>query len=237
MRVAYAFSAANIAYSSGVSPLPSSFERPFLSKCHPMCTCVSIAPGINVRSPRSMSAREGWGSMRTIFEPSTTTAALRMTCPRPSRMRDAEMTRASRTADMRPSLCSPLQWRKAMRKPTLLYLATVLVLFGCSTYTPMSSSSVLGGTPVSDSDIAAIVTAANQGEIDQANAALTKASSSAVRDFAQMMITDHTNALSAAQSLFSNRNSTPTDNSTSNSLKSGSQQMISALNTYRGAAV
>ena len=82
-----------------------------------------------------------------------------------------------------------------MRKPTLLYLATVLVLFGCSTYTPMSSSSVLGGTPVSDSDIAAIVTTANQGEIDQANAALTKASSSAVRDFAQMMITDHTNAL------------------------------------------
>ena len=123
-----------------------------------------------------------------------------------------------------------------MRKPTLLYLATVLVLFGCSTYTPMSSSSVLGGTPVSDSDIAAIVTAANQGEIDQANAALTKASSSAVRDFAQMMITDHTNALSAAQSLFSNRNITPTDNSTSNSLKSGSQQTISALNTYSGAA-
>src|SRR6266571_4390347 len=46
---------------------------------------------------------------------------------------------ASRAADMRRSLCSRLQWRKAMRKPTLLYLATVLVLFGCSIYTPMSS--------------------------------------------------------------------------------------------------
>jgi putative membrane protein len=95
-------------------------------------------------------------------------------------------------------------------------------------------ASSYGANAMSDADIASIVTTANQGEIDQANAALAKASSSDVRDFAQMMVRDHTNALNATQSLISNQNITPTDNATSTALRSGSQQTISALNTYSG---
>jgi putative membrane protein len=123
---------------------------------------------------------------------------------------------------------------RRMRKMLLLYAATVLVLMGCSTYTPMASSYGPGAT--SDSDIAAIMTAANQGEIDQANVAVTKATSADVRNFAQMMVTDHTNALNAANSLFSSRNITPSDNNLSSTLKSGSQQTVSALNTYSGSS-
>ena len=120
-----------------------------------------------------------------------------------------------------------------MKKQLGLYMAVLLVLVGCSAYAPMSSSSTLGGAAWSDSDIAAIMTAANQGEIDQANAALTRATSMDVRNFAQMMVTDHTNALNTAQSLFSSRNITATDNTTSTNLRNGSQQTITALNTYR----
>ena len=66
----------------------------------------------------------------------------------------------------------------------------------------------------------------------QANAALSKATSTDVRNFAQMMVTDHTNALNTAQSLFSSHNITATDNTTSTNLRNGSQQTITALNTY-----
>ncbi|HUJ12746.1 MAG TPA: DUF4142 domain-containing protein [Thermoanaerobaculia bacterium] len=120
-----------------------------------------------------------------------------------------------------------------MKKLLLLSLASTLVLFGCSS-TNSSMASSYGAAAMSDSDIASIVTTANQGEIDQANAALTKAISSDVRDFAQMMIRDHTNALNNTQSYIASHSVTPTDNSTSTALRSGSQQTITALNTYSG---
>ena len=95
----------------------------------------------------------------------------------------------------------------------------------------------MSGMAMSDADIAAIVTNANQGEVDQGNAALSRASSADVRAFAQMMVTDHTNALSQARTLFGNRNITPnTSNSVASDLQSNSQQTISALGTYSGTS-
>jgi putative membrane protein len=119
-----------------------------------------------------------------------------------------------------------------MRKPALLYSFAVLLLLGCS-----STLSTIPGAPfTSDAEIAGIVTTANQGEVDQANVALTRASSSDVRDFAQMMVRDHSAALTSAQGVFSGQNISPADTDTSNTLRSGSQQTISALNTYTGSA-
>jgi putative membrane protein len=105
-----------------------------------------------------------------------------------------------------------------------------VVLAACS----MNTTTMPNAVP--DSDIAGIVRTANQGEVDQGNAALGKASSSEVRAFAQMMVTDHTNALQAANSLFTSRNITPADNDTTRTLQQGSQQTISNLSTYSGAA-
>jgi putative membrane protein len=47
---------------------------------------------------------------------------------------------------------------------------------------------------ISDADAGAIAWTINDGEIQLANLAASRASSQNVRDFAQMMITDHTNA-------------------------------------------
>ncbi len=100
----------------------------------------------------------------------------------------------------------------------------------------MTSSSALGVPGLTDSDIAQIMTTANQGEIDQANAALSKASSTDVRAFAQMMVNDHTSALNALTSLLSSRNITAsTSNDIASTLSSGSRQTIANLNTYSGA--
>lgn len=123
-----------------------------------------------------------------------------------------------------------------MTRRLLILSAVALIAAGCST-TSMTSSSGLGNLAISDADIGQIITTANQGEIDQANAALAKASSADVRAFAQMMVTDHTNALTNAANLLTSRNITPnTSNDLSAQLQNGSHETISALNTYSGAS-
>ena len=122
-------------------------------------------------------------------------------------------------------------------KSLIVLPALLLMTAACSVNHDMTSSSMPGmtmGTMYSDSDIAAIVTNANQGEVDQAQVATSRASSDEVRAFARMMATDHSNALTQAQSLWSRTNMTARDNDISRSLQSGSSQTVNALNTYSG---
>jgi len=111
-------------------------------------------------------------------------------------------------------------------------LATML-LAACTTMTT-NDTPMAGAMP--EGDIASIVTLANQGEVDQGNVATTRASSADVRAFAQMMVTDHTRALSEAQGVFSARGITPTENETSRTLQAGSATTVRNLGTYNGAA-
>jgi len=60
-----------------------------------------------------------------------------------------------------------------------------------------ATSAMTSGGPngaITDADAGGIAWTINDGEIQLANLAVSKASSASVRDFAQMMITDHTNA-------------------------------------------
>lgn len=122
------------------------------------------------------------------------------------------------------------------RMRSLLCAIAVLALVGCATYDdPMASSSTLAGG-FGDSDTAAILIAVNEGEVQQGNFATTRASSPAVRSFAEMLVTDHTNALGKWRDLTSRLNITPAENATSTQLRNGSQQTINALSTYTGSA-
>lgn len=87
-----------------------------------------------------------------------------------------------------------------------------------------------------DNDIAGIVSTANEGEVQQGQAALTAASSAEVREFAQMMVNDHTSALSKARDVFARNGITPADNDTTRSLKDTGQRSTMSLSSYRGAA-
>lgn len=121
-----------------------------------------------------------------------------------------------------------------------LSILALVAFAACATYDPNMSSSGTAGMPggarMSASDIAAIVTAANEGEVQQGQAAAARAASSAVRDFANMMVSDHTNALSTARGVFERNGIAPNDNDTSRTLRSNSQAAVAALNTYSGAA-
>ncbi|GAC1436734.1 MAG: DUF4142 domain-containing protein [Thermoanaerobaculia bacterium] len=122
-------------------------------------------------------------------------------------------------------------------KNTLVMVAALALTAACSVNHNMTSSSMpeMSMGRYSDGDIAAIVTNANQGEVDQGQVASSKANSDDVRAFARMMVTDHTNALNQARTLWSGQNIMANDNDVSRNLQSGSQQTVNALNTYNGA--
>lgn len=76
-----------------------------------------------------------------------------------------------------------------------LAMAAMLMLAACTTMTNTADMPMEGGW-MPESDIAAIVATANEGEIQQGNTASTRATSADVRSFAQMMVTPTTPARS-----------------------------------------
>lgn len=89
--------------------------------------------------------------------------------------------------------------------------------------------------PSSDPHIVGIVATANQGEIDQGNAAATRATNPDVRAFAQMMVADHTTALGAIRDTSARAGITAADNDTTAALQRTSRETITNLATYSGA--
>jgi putative membrane protein len=101
--------------------------------------------------------------------------------------------------------------------------------------TTMNDTAMMAGAQPA-SDVAGIVITANEGEIQQGQAASTRATSADVRAFAQMMVTDHTAALNAARATFSRAGVTPGDNDTTRTLRESSQRTVTNLATYSGTA-
>ena len=91
------------------------------------------------------------------------------------------------------------------------------------------------GAPT-DPQIADIVVTANQVDIDAGMLAKSKAHAKQVKDFAQLMITDHTAVNKSAAELVTKLKVKPEDNPTSESLKKGGQDNVAKLKKLDGAA-
>ncbi len=87
-----------------------------------------------------------------------------------------------------------------------------------------------------DAQIAAIVVTANQVDIDAGKLAQSMAASKEVKDFAQLMITDHSGVNKAATELVQKLKVTPEENPTSASLKKGGDENLAKLKMLKGAA-
>lgn len=90
--------------------------------------------------------------------------------------------------------------------------------------------------PVSDAQIAAIVVAANQVDIDAGRFAAAHTKTADVKTFADQMVRDHTAVNQSAVDLVTRLKVTPEDNPTAQSLKDGGQQNVEHLGTLKGAA-
>ena len=87
-----------------------------------------------------------------------------------------------------------------------------------------------------DPQIAAIVVTANQVDIDAGKFAKAKSHSKDVRQFAQMMVTDHSAVNKQAVALVHRLKVTPENNGTSDSLKQGGVDNLAKLKTLKGRA-
>ena len=92
------------------------------------------------------------------------------------------------------------------------------------------------GAGPTDPQIAAIVVTANQVDIDAGKMAAGKSTSKPVKDFAQLMITDHTSVNKSAVDLVTKLKVTPEDNATAQSLKKGGEDNLANLKKLDGAA-
>jgi putative membrane protein len=97
---------------------------------------------------------------------------------------------------------------------------------------PMASSVDL--STLNDSQFAAIVQAINEGEIEEAQLALGKATSQDVKRFARDMTAAHRDMQNKMTALLVRLEITPSDNAVSNQLKSDTQSELAALKTMRG---
>jgi len=89
---------------------------------------------------------------------------------------------------------------------------------------------------VSDANIAAIVVAANQADIDNGKQAQTMTKDLTVKAFAKEMITDHTSSNEQAKALAGKLNLTPEDDDTSRQMKAQQDSIRSSLKGMKGAA-
>lgn len=114
----------------------------------------------------------------------------------------------------------------------LALAASLAVLLSACATTP---ALMPGAT--SEEDIAAILMANDEGEVAQGQAAVSRATSDEVRQFAQMLVTDHSAGLTAARDFFNREGVNPaTGNAIAETLRANSETSIGNLGTYNGAA-
>jgi len=103
---------------------------------------------------------------------------------------------------------------------------------GGSGGTPVDAGTDAGdaGIDLTDAQIMAVTTAANMGEIAQANAAMPKLTNEDAQEFAMMMIEMHTAAQMRQMMLAEAKNVTPQPNALSMELTTESQAIVAEIN-------
>jgi len=104
---------------------------------------------------------------------------------------------------------------------------------GSGSATEAAATPAAGG--LTDPQIAAIVVAANQVDIDAGNLALKKTKNADVKKFAQQMVTDHTAINKAAGDLVAKLKVTPEESDASKGLVSGGADTRAKLEKLSGA--
>lgn len=88
--------------------------------------------------------------------------------------------------------------------------------------------------PLTDAEIVAVTSTANNGEIEMAELAKKTATNGDVKNFAAMMITQHRDMENKGKALATKAKITPTDSDASTTLKNDVQSTVSSLKTQKG---
>ena len=116
-----------------------------------------------------------------------------------------------------------------MKKIT--YFALAASLFSLTAYAAYADEKP------NDAQIAAIVVAANQVDVDAGKFVASKSTDSAIKAFADRMVVDHTAVNKSAVDLVTKLKVTPEANPTSKSLEEGGAKNLANLRTLKGKAL
>jgi putative membrane protein len=122
-----------------------------------------------------------------------------------------------------------------MNRGQLFVMAVGSMWFGAVPAAAQTGAAAGGGGP-SDPQIAAIVVAANQADIDAAKVAKSHTKNEEVRQFAETMIRDHEGVNKQARALVKKLKVKPESSETSKSLEQGGKENIASLKKLKGAA-
>jgi len=122
-----------------------------------------------------------------------------------------------------------------MKRHSTITFASVASIASVAAFFSLAPSTV-SAQAINDAQIASIVVTANQVDVEAGQLASARASSDAVRTFAQLMVTDHTGVNKSAIDLATRLKVTPQDNPTSQALKSGGDKNVTTLKALSGAA-
>jgi putative membrane protein len=107
-----------------------------------------------------------------------------------------------------------------------------------STDTQYGPAAAVGNTAdisaLSDAQLAAVLEAVNEGEIQQGQLASKKANALAVKRFAAHMVAAHRTLLGHQTAILSRNQITPSDNAVSNQLKTDGHAQLATLQSMRG---
>ena len=119
-----------------------------------------------------------------------------------------------------------------MNRKSMFAMAWASISFAAPAFAQQGGAG--GGAAPTDPQIAAIVVAANQGDIDAAKVAKSRAKAKDVKEFANTMIRDHEAVNKQAKSLVKKLNVKPEENPTSKSLEQGGKQNVANLKKLKG---
>ncbi len=117
-----------------------------------------------------------------------------------------------------------------------LALVTTLALAAPALADHATTGKAAKEAPLTDANIAAIVLAANTIDIQNANLALKTSTDTSVKDFAKMMVTDHTSVNDKAKALAGKLALKPVENATSKGLVKAMNAKRAALARQKGGA-
>lgn len=109
------------------------------------------------------------------------------------------------------------------------------LMVGSAAMAAEAATTAVGGGPT-DPQIAAIVVAANNTDIDAAKVAKTHTKNKAVKSFAETMIRDHEASNKQAKALVGKLDVKPEENPTSKSLTDGGKENIASIKKLKGSA-
>ncbi len=101
-----------------------------------------------------------------------------------------------------------------------------------ATATTPTTGDMSGGW--TDANVVDVLTVANQGEVDYSQLGVDKATNASVKEFAQMMVKDHSTMLTSVKDLSTRLNVTPASNDKANDLKEENTKDVNDLNAKTG---